>query len=456
MTCKDCGCALDCHDSGWCYNEGCCRVGKCDEKALKFDASVPGGRWVPRAMTNGERKEFWRQYSASWEPQRFCAVADATGDSSEPWAQPEAPAKKLRVVVAYGTRPEKIKLAPVVEALKAEAVEVVEWVSGQSKDLVEGDDLVRRWANTWGYGLNHAIGQVISDFDAQLLLWKTAKKPADCVVVQGDTATAFACAQAAFLARVPVAHVEAGLRTYECEPWPEEAFRRQIAAVARWHFCPDIDALVNVMCEVSKNREGWNAQEIEDKRVFVVGNTVIDTLPRAPFRVLVTLHRRENWGARLTRALATIDAFSLNPGVRVSIIRHPNWSAAAPEWNVENFVSYGSTELLAPMPREDLLAELREADLVVTDSGGLQEEAAHFGVPCLVLRTSTERVGLLRTGAVELVDPDSLTALRDALEAKLARRRAYGVGDSGKQIARILVEQLTRVATSVDNAERAG
>lgn len=334
-----------------------------------------------------------------------------------------------RVVVAYGTRPEKIKLEPVVEELRRLGVEVEEWQSGQHRDL--GGD----WTN-WQDGMAAGVGRTIEDFGD---LWRVDEAP-DAVIVQGDTATAFACAQAAFLARVPVAHVEAGLRTYAAEPFPEEAFRRQIAAVAKWHFAPDTQAAHNILHEqnapdmVLYNQVVWG-----NRNVYVVGNTVIDTMPYAPLRVLATLHRRENWGRRIQASLDALAAFQTAHGdsVDIRVVSHPNWAS-------QGILQPRGLTALSPMNRDRLLTRLRTADLVVTDSGGLQEEAAHFGKPCAVLRSSTERVALERAGAVELLDPDEPQELEGWLRRHLDRRRCYGSGDAAQRIARILVEELDR------------
>lgn len=344
---------------------------------------------------------------------------------------------KPRIIVAYGTRPEAIKLAPVIDALRARGAEVVEWCSGQSSDLV--GSVGGAMPGLWDTGLTTGVAGCIEEFGAYLA---QPHVDAAAVVVQGDTATAFACAQAAFLAGVPVAHVEAGLRTYAAEPWPEEAFRRQIAAVARWHFCPDETAARNIAREQGEHeRVGLHALP----GVAVVGNPVIDTLPRRPFRVLATLHRRENWGERRQRALRTLIEFGhCNEGVEVTILRHPNGTT---DYDAEMTPEEQKFWLRDPLPHDEMLRRIADADLVVTDSGGLQEEAAHFGIPCLVLRTSTERVALERSGAVTLVDPDCHSRLRNTLQDALERRFAYGRGDAGAQIAEILLATLDNAAS---------
>lgn len=331
-----------------------------------------------------------------------------------------------RVIVAYGTRPERLKLEQVSAALRAHGIEVDEWISGQSPDLIK---MHAEWKHRWSSnGLTCGIAACMSEFALAL-------SPApDAVIVQGDTATAFACAQAAFLVGVPVAHVEAGMRTYSSEPWPEEAFRRQIAAVARWHFAPGFDEAINLMRET-------HGPQINDRNIYVVGNTIIDTLPREPFRVLVTLHRRENWGARIASALRTLTDFTNEHSlVDAIVVRHPNWTAHLGGDQIPAVSD--RFRYSAPMEHTALLDEIRRSALVVTDSGGLQEECAHFGVRCLVLRTSTERVALERCGAVEIVDPDDASALRSRLDTAIAKRTCYGDGHASTRIAEILARQL--------------
>lgn len=350
--------------------------------------------------------------------------------------------RRPRIVIAYGTRPEQIKLAPVAAELRAKGADVLEWCSGQSRDLVDGSPNGLR-SEFWRNGLVSGLTACLSEFEHWL-----RSGDFDAVIVQGDTATAFACAQAAFLASVPVAHVEAGLRTYADEPWPEEAFRRAITAFAKWHFCPDEIAALNVKRElgrVVRVEEGltlMGRRTIDQENVFVTGNTVIDTLPRVPFRVLVTLHRRENWGARIEAAADALHEFAQTPGVSVAFICHPNMGAWIEDVELWKWTR-GSIEFTAPLDRDDLLDCMRDSHLIVTDSGGLQEEAAHFGVPTLVLRTSTERTALTHTGAVVMVHPDHPETLREELETALAKRRCYGDGTASTQIAEILCRELS-------------
>ena len=369
--------------------------------------------------------------------------------------KPDVPTVPLRIVAAIGTRPDVLKMLPVVLALKELGADVEVWWSGQGKDMfpAEHQYLITKaekyicWDN-----LAEGIAETINRFSNFLRREGDAYEhkypqntvpldlglPVDVVLVHGDDATAYSCAVASFLEGVPVAHVEAGLRTYNKEPYPEEAFRRMIGAVATWHFAPDQTAARNVIRENSgaPNYQGdiVNARhEWETYGIFIVGNTINDTLPKKPFKVLATLHRRENWGERRKEAMKVLGDFVQNDNVEVSVIRHPNW-------DMDGFQS--RVACLAPLSHDELIEMIQEVDLVVTDSGGLQEEAAFLGTPCICVRTSTERTTLVENGAVELVHPDRPEELRAALDRHLNRRYAYGRGNTSEKIAEILMGEL--------------
>lgn len=341
-----------------------------------------------------------------------------------------------RILVCHGTRPEWLKLRPVANALGKWGAVVREWCSGQSKDLVEASDPRMKTDGS----LDSLIASVLDWFPTQF-------DEVDCVVVQGDTATAFACALAAYLQEIPVAHVEAGLRTYADEPRPEEAFRGMIARLATWHFAPDEDAAENICREMNRADTPhfhnaippiWGNEFCREANVWVVGNPIIDTLGKQPFRVLATLHRRENWGRRIAEAIRVLDEFNRQDGVEVYIVRHPNWEAHLDPAEMPDLYF----RAIDPVKHDALVDRIRSADCVVTDSGGLQEEAAYVGTPCIVVRTATERTALVRNGAVRLVDPDKPDVLHRLLVEQRERRTAYGTGDSGDTIAKILVSEL--------------
>lgn len=351
--------------------------------------------------------------------------------------------KQRRILACIGTRPEAIKFRSVLDALEERDVETEVFFTNQSPDLVGEIDadyvMDGRWAS-----LNDGIQRVMFELQHRL-----REEEPDAVLVQGDTASAFAGALAAFLTDVPVGHVEAGLRTYRRTPWPEEAFRGMIARMARWHFAPDEDAQENLRREMGYS---WENPVLDHKdevaalskwsidygdEIFITGNPIIDTLPSQPFRVLVTLHRRENWGEPIEDALDVLEEFS-GPSRTVDIIRHPNWEAqGVEEPETGNWIGVSN-----PVSHDEFLDWMQVSDVVVTDSGGLQEEAAHFGVDCIVYREATERTALGRLEAVEVVDPSEPERLREALEDRFRKRQAYGSGDAGERIAEILVSEL--------------
>lgn len=337
----------------------------------------------------------------------------------------------MRILAVAGTRPEVIKLGPVMEALEERGAEVRLLLTNQSPDLVKDADLDvvgftmdGRWA-----GLSDGIQRTM--FEAQHEIRMLGP---DAILIVGDTASALAGALAGYLAEVPVGHVEAGLRTYRENPRPEEAFRGAIARFARWHFCPDRNSAKNV---------GWELDYPGD--IYITGNPVIDTLPNQNFHVLATLHRRENWGEPIENALAVLHDFAeTNEHAQVEVIRHPNWTEhvrCCPDQRSE--IGF---YLADPVPHAAFREMLSRSDLVVTDSGGLQEEAAYLGVDCIVYREKTERTALSDCGAVRVVGDGGPEKLREMLREAHQKRFCYGSGDAGEQIAEILVEELTHEA----------
>lgn len=310
-----------------------------------------------------------------------------------------------KVVVIFGTRPEAIKLCPLVLALKScPEFDCKVCVTGQHDEMLrqvldvfevvpDVDFAVMRPNQTLG-GLT---ARIIDALDAYL-----ASESPDAAVVQGDTTTALAGALAAFYHRIPVAHVEAGLRTGDIySPWPEEANRVLASRLARWHFCP-----------TETNRGNLIRENVDPTAVFVTGNTVIDALLIArkkvrkhgdgKRRVLITGHRRENFGGGLDgicqaiRRLAAdfrdvefVYPVHLNPNVRETVVRALS--------GMEN------VKLLPPQPYLQFVELMENSDLILTDSGGIQEEAPSLGKPVLVMRDTTERPEAVAAGTARLV-----------------------------------------------------
>jgi len=253
------------------------------------------------------------------------------------------------------------------------------------------------------------------------------RERADWIIVHGDTASTFAGAMAAFHARVPVAHVEAGLRTGDVtQPWPEEAYRKMTTTITEAHFAPTRHAERNLL-----------AEGVDPAKISVTGNTVVDALVRMRHRilqdaalharlqgwldgvsqgrphVLVTAHRRENHGAPMREIAEAVAALARNTPSRVFMVPvhpHPDVRAAMQlaMANIENI------KLLAPLDYQDFLFAMMKAELVISDSGGVQEEAATFGVPLLILRNKTERPEALFSGTAQLVGTNGTRILDEA------------------------------------------
>jgi len=357
------------------------------------------------------------------------------------------------VLVVAGTRPEAIKIASLVKAFAASDAVAVRVVNSGQHPVAVRDTLAE-------FGLAADIelaplpplpnlmasfGHLRDELDEVIARWAPAS-----VIVQGDTLTAWAAAVAAHGRGHPVAHVEAGLRTPSVsDPFPEEWFRRRIARVASWHFAPTSDAARNLLDE-----------GVDPASVFCTGNTGIDSLkhalasldplrdeePRGAETVLVTLHRRENHDRNadvVCRALIRLAA--QRPGLRITLPVHPNPRVAVPIRR--RLGGHPAVNLVAPMAYRQFIAVAAEASLIVSDSGGIQEEAAHLGTPLLVPRSNTERPEAIATGFVRLVKVDEDCLVAAACAALDAPRRRplpidaaapFGAGDAGLRIARIV------------------
>ena len=356
-----------------------------------------------------------------------------------------------------GTRPEAVKLAPVATALRdAGVLEPVLVASGQHPTMVGQalaafglePDVVLQVARTTGTQAE-LLTEMIRQLDE---LW--AERTPAAVIVQGDTTTSLAGALAAFWRRIPVVHLEAGLRSGDLDsPFPEEANRRLVAQVAALHLAPTPLAAMNLLDE-----------NIATGDVLITGNTVVDaTLAvagrRLPFEnvqvakareigenrrlVLVTAHRRESWGAPLDRILAAVrELVARYPDIDVILPSHPN-----PAVRAQVDAALAGVERVTvtdPLPYPDLSRLLSEAYLVLTDSGGIQEEAPSFGVPALVLREVTERVESLDAGCARLVGSNTDLIVKEAAElldspvrrdAMTAGGNPYGDGLAARRTA---------------------
>ena len=363
---------------------------------------------------------------------------------------------KRRVLVVIGTRPEAIKLAPLVRALRGEAwVECRILATSQHRqmqdqvldyfDLRPDRDLDLMRA---GQALADLTARMISAMDPVL-----AEERPDIVVAQGDTTTVMVAALCAFYQRVRFAHVEAGLRTGDkWRPFPEEGNRAIVGRLADVHFAPTETARQNLL-----------AEGVPLDRVHVVGNTVIDALlwtvdrvDASRFRpatgrklVLVTAHRRENFGVPLEQICLGLRALAERSDVEILYPIHPNPNVR-PE--VERTLGgHPRITLCDPLDYPEMVAAMQACTLILTDSGGIQEEAPSLGKPVLVLRNETDRPEAVAAGVAWLVGADrerilnvATRLLDDPVAWPRTARNLYGDGRSSEAIVRILRELLAR------------
>lgn len=364
---------------------------------------------------------------------------------------------KLRVAAVFGTRPDAVKMAPVVHALSADdRFACITIATAQHREML--DEVLRLFAIAPVYDLGVMTGeQTLTDVTTRVLERMSsvlADARPDVVLVHGDTTTSTAAALASYYRKIPVGHVEAGLRTDTIyEPFPEEMNRRLTGVIARHHFAPTPLAKQNLL------REGKDAASI-----VVTGNTVIDAFlwvharlrPEDRFEplagtssrlVFVEAHRRENLGApmeAICRALA--DVVRRHEDVTIVWPVHPNPAVV----EVVRRVLDGTprVQLVQPMEYRKLVGAIGRAVIVATDSGGLQEEAPCLGKPVLVLRRVTERPEGVTAGTLELVGTDEKTIAGaldrllgdDAAYQRMARAaNPYGDGKASERIAASLL-----------------
>lgn len=360
-------------------------------------------------------------------------------------------------LVVAGTRPECIKLAPMVRLLdEHHCFKRILVNSGQHAALVE------QGFAQFGITSDRRLRPVLTAASvtgtvtslARSLFELFSETPADLVIVQGDTATSLAGALAAVRARIPLAHIEAGLRTdHPYRPFPEECMRRQIARLADLHFAPTQLAAENLL------REG-----VAREAVHEVGNTGIDSLrwvlsdkqamqhlpyvTQRPYRDLLalTMHRRENWGTNIAEiCYGVLDLLRADEGLYLFCPVHPNPSVA----ETMRRILLGSTQitLMPPQAYRDFITLAAHCRLIITDSGGLQEEAPYLGVPMLVPRENTERTESLVDGYVRLIPARRESVVQSAHELLQAPRprtqgftaeAPYGDGRSSERILRVL------------------
>ncbi len=357
------------------------------------------------------------------------------------------------ILCVAGTRPEVIKMAPVILALQQMRWANVRMLAtAQHREML--DDTLAQFGIVPDIDLDIMRNdQPLAALTARLITGiddvLVSERP-DIVLAQGDTTTVFAAALACFYRRIPFGHVEAGLRTGDfANPFPEEMNRSFVARLAALHFPPTASARANLL------REG-----VADTAIHVTGNTVIDAVrwmaEQNPVHglpvgegckvILLTCHRRENFGAPLDQILAAVKRLAgLYPQVLIAYPVHPNPNVSGP---VRRALSgMANVLLIEPLGYDQLVALMKACHFVMTDSGGLQEEAPALGKPVLVLREETERPEAVAAGTAVLVGHDEEFIVREACRLlddeahylKMARAISpYGDGHAGERIAAVL------------------
>ena len=374
----------------------------------------------------------------------------------------------MKILTIFGTRPEAIKMAPLIKA-----IELCDTLTGLVCSTGQHQEMLLQVTDFFNIHLDHELNvmvkdQTLSDLTSNLLInipkVLTATKP-DLVLVHGDTTTTFAAAYSAFVNGIDVGHVEAGLRSKDIySPWPEEANRKLTTVISKYHFAPTVSAKNNLL------KEG-----VEEEKILVTGNTVVDALLMArdaidcdlslkrslqeKFKyldkyqkfVLVTVHRRESFGEGLSNICnAIVELAQSNKQIALVIPVHLN-----PNVRKLIFGNLGGIQnvfLIDPLNYASFVYLMKKCHFLLTDSGGVQEEAPSFGRPVLVLRDETERPEGVEAGCLELVGTDRNTILwkaeqliNDSNAYKMMSNTVnpYGDGLAAKRIVEF-ISTLTR------------
>lgn len=348
-----------------------------------------------------------------------------------------------KIIAVFGTRPEAVKMCPLVIELKnRKNLDVKVCLTGQHREMLDG--VTELFGINADYDLEvMKKGQTLADMTARIIdsiEWVLEEEKPDLVLVHGDTASAFAAALAAFYMKIPVGHVEAGLRTYDISsPYPEEFNRRAVSLISTYDFAPTEAARANLI------KEGKNPD-----RIFVTGNTAIDALKFTAKEaqtdeklVLLTSHRRENIGEPMRNVFSAVREIARKyPDLRIVYPVHPN--PAVRRIAEEMLGEEENIELCEPLGLMEFHNLLARCYCVLTDSGGVQEEAAALGKPTLVLRDKTERTevgSLILVGTNEggiITAFDRLVTDKNYYETIKNIPNPFGDGHASERIADIL------------------
>ena len=356
------------------------------------------------------------------------------------------------LIFILGTRPEAIKLAPVIlEAQKQKEIEIEIVLTGQHPEMcitalesfgIQPTRIMNTVKNE--QTILQLTAEILIELSSLNLKWKQST-----VLIQGDTTSALFGAYAGFIMGSKIAHIEAGLRTSDSRiPFPEEMNRRLISRIVDIHFCATELNALNLQKEgVSKNQ------------IHVTGNTIVDALVKATTKefheserdvILVTLHRRENQAQVISEVTRIIDTVAREERVKYvwKVIKHPN-PATTTGYSVD-FLNNPRIEFLNPLPYPEMVSMLRKTKLLITDSGGFQEEATYLGIPTLIIRNETERPEALESGVCTLIK-DPIKELKKAilellLDEKLYLQRSkpskiFGDAKASPRIINVLLER---------------
>lgn len=377
---------------------------------------------------------------------------------------------KIKIMTIFGTRPEAIKMAPLVKELeKHKEIESKVCVTGQHREML--DQVLELFGITPDYDLNiMKTKQTLTGITCRVIesLEELFNEyTPDMVLVHGDTTTTFGASLAAFYKQIKVGHVEAGLRTGDKYfPFPEEMNRKLTGAIADMHFAPTTGSRNNLL------REGINQEDI-----FVTGNTVIDAMDTTVEEnysfnteelnaidfnnkkvIMVTAHRRENWGEGIENiCLALKDIVTNNQDVEIVYLVHLN--PVVKDVVEKHLSGLDRVHLLPPQDTKETHNLMNKCFMVMTDSGGLQEEAPHLGKPVLVLRDVTERPEAVEAGTVKLVGTDKEVIVKTAEEILQAGEvykemsnavNPYGDGESSRRIVQAILYGFKKVENKPD------
>jgi UDP-N-acetylglucosamine 2-epimerase (non-hydrolysing) len=367
----------------------------------------------------------------------------------------------MKVAVVFGTRPEAIKMAPIVKELERRNIPHVVIVTAQHRQMLDQELGVFKIRPDYDLNImqhDQDLFYITSSVLNQMKPVLVKERP-DVLLVQGDTTTTFAASLASFYLKIPVGHVEAGLRTWnKMNPYPEELNRQLTTRLTEFHFPPTEWARNNLI-----------AEGIPRDHIFVTGNTVIDALlmivdPAYRFReppldtidfaqrkvILLTSHRRENFGEPMADVFgACRHLVEHNPDVELVYPVHPNPNVRTTANKI--LAGVPRIHLIEPMEYRPFVQLMSKCFLILTDSGGVQEEAPSLGKPVLVLRTTTERPEAIEAGTAKLVGTDRQTIIDTAqqllsdrnLYASMATKaNPYGDGKSAPRIVDILLQHV--------------